>query len=152
MIFACWGDGYTILYVKELPQLNVVYAYNRSTRKNREIGRIDGTITALKQSAGGSHLFIKRLVEVPGSVPRGETLVLNVSSKKISVLESTYPFIDFSLAPGGNSILFETRDGIVEYVPERDVRRMTVRGRSMPIWHGPASPSLHICRRTGKNP
>jgi hypothetical protein len=127
VIFACWGDGSIILYVKELPQLNVVYAYDRSTRKSNEIGRIEGTLTALKQSSGGSHLFMKRLVEVPGSVPRGETLVLNVSSKKISVLESTYPFIDFSLAPGGNSILYETRDGIIEYVPENDARRMTVR-------------------------
>ena len=127
VIFAGWGDGYTILYVKELPQLNIAYAFNRVTRKTREIGRIVGTITALKHSAGGSHLFIKRLVEVPGSVPRGETLILNVATKKISVLNSTYPFIDFSVAPGGNSIMYESGEGIVEYIPETESRRVTIR-------------------------
>lgn len=127
VIFAGWGDGNTVLYVKELPQLNIACAYNRITRKSSEIGRIVGTITALKQSAGGSYLFIKRLVEVPGSIPRGETLILNVASKKVSVLNSTYPFIDFSVAPGGNSLLYETGDGIAEFIPEIESRRVTIR-------------------------
>ena len=126
VIFASWGDGSTILYIKELPKLNVAYAYNRSSRKNREIGRIEGTITAFRQSSGGSYLFIKRLVEVPGSVPRGETLILNVASKKISVLASSYPFIDFSVAPGGNSILYETGAGIAEYAPGGEPGRVMI--------------------------
>ncbi len=127
VIFAGWGDGNTVLYVKELPQLNVAYAYNRVLRKSREIGRIVGTITALKQSAGGSYLFIKRLVEVPGAVPRGETLILNVATKQITVLNSAYPFIDFSVAPGGNSILYESGGNIVELIPETESRSVTVR-------------------------
>ena len=35
VIFASWGDGSTILYIKELPKLNVAYAYDRGSRKSR---------------------------------------------------------------------------------------------------------------------
>jgi hypothetical protein len=150
VIFAGWGDGTTILYVRELQQLNVVYAYNRSTRKTREIGRINGTITALKQSAGGSHLFIKRLVEVPGSVPRGETMILNVATKKISVLESSYPFLDFSVSPGGNSILYETRAGIVEYSPDSEERRVSFKRSEYADMARPGEPVIAHLSPNGK--
>ena len=63
---------------------------------------------------------------MPGSVPRGETLILNVASKKISVLASSYPFIDFSVAPGGNSLLYETGAGIAEYAPGGEPGRVLI--------------------------
>jgi hypothetical protein len=150
VIFASWGDGSTILYIKELPQLNVAYAYNRGTRKTREIGRFEGTITALRQSAAGSHLFIKRLLEVPGAVPRGETLILDVASKKLSVLESTYPFIDFSVAPGGASILYEARDGIVEYAPEAGSNRVAIRRAEYADMARPGEPVIAHLSPNGK--
>jgi hypothetical protein len=118
VIFACWGDGNSILYVKELPRLNVIYSFNRTSHRAFELFRIQGTITALKSSASGRYLFIKRLVEGEDSMPRGETQVLDLSAKSVFTLESTYPFLDFSIAPGGNTILVETKDGIAEYFPE----------------------------------
>ncbi|MBP7734728.1 MAG: hypothetical protein KA369_02020 [Spirochaetes bacterium] len=118
VIFSCWGDGNSILYVKELPRLNVIYSFNRASRRTIELFRIQGTITAFKNSASGRYLFIKRLVEGENSMPRGETQVLDLSAKSAVTLESTYPFLDFSVAPGGNTILVETKDGIAEYFPE----------------------------------
>ncbi len=118
VIFACWGDGNTIHYVKEAPRINVIYSFNRSTRRYRELYRITGTITAVKSSSNGRYLFIKRLIGGDRSMPRGETQVLDVYSKKTTILESSYPFLDFSVAPGGNSILMENREGIVEYFPD----------------------------------
>ncbi len=122
VIFACWGDGNSILYVKEFPRLNIIYSFNRTTRITIELFRIQGTITALKNSANGRYLFIKRLIEGVNSMPRGETQVLDLSAKKAVTLESYYPFLDFSVAPGGNSILVETKDGIAEYYPESGMR------------------------------
>ncbi len=118
VIFACWGDGNTILYVKEAPRINVIYSFNRSTRRSHELFRITGTITAFKTSADGRFLFAKRLIDGGQSIPRGETMVLNIPSRSTAALESTYPFLDFSIAPGGNSIFMENRDGIVEYFPD----------------------------------
>ena len=127
VIFACWGDGFTLLYVKELPQLNVIYSFNRSTGRTAELFRLTGTITAFLNSANGKYLFVKRIVAGSGAVPRGETLVLNIPAKTARLLQPSYPFIDFSLAPGGNSILYETGDGIIEYNPDTETRRVTVR-------------------------
>lgn len=127
VIFAGWGDGFTVLYVKELPRLNVVYSFNRTTGRIVELFRIQGTVTAFRNSTNGKYLFIKRLLAAGGGVPRGETLVLNVPARTIRVLPPSYPFIDFSLAPGGNSLFYETRDGIVEYNPDTDSTRVTVR-------------------------
>jgi hypothetical protein len=118
VIFACWGDGNTILYVKEAPRINVIYSFNRSNRQSQELFRVSGTITALKSSVNGRYLFIKRLYEGDQKMPRGATLVLDVYAKKIMTLDSVYPFLDFSLAPGGNSILAESADGIMEYFPD----------------------------------
>jgi len=118
VIFACWGDGNTILYVKEAPRINVIYSFNRSNRRIQELYRVTGTITAVKSSANGRYLFFKRLVGEEGAMPRGETQVLDVYAKKAAVLESVYPFLDFSVAPGGNSILMESAEGIMEYFPD----------------------------------
>ncbi len=126
VIFACWGDGNSILYVKELPRINVIYSFNRLSRRSFELFRIRGTITALKNSANGRYLFIKRLVEGVNSMPRGETQVLDLSAKTALTLESSYPFLDFSVAPGGNTILIETKDGIAEYNPESGRRTIVL--------------------------
>lgn len=142
VIFACWGDGNTILYVKEAPRINVVYAFNRTTRRYQELFRITGTITAVKSSATGRHLFIKRLIEGNGSMPRGETQVLDVSAKKIITLDSVYPFLDFSLAPGGNSIFVETADGIAEYAPDTGSKKNVVRKRDYTDILQPGAPVI----------
>lgn len=118
VIFACWGDGNTILYVKEAPRINVIYSFNRTSRRCQELFRVTGTITAVKSSANGRYLFFKRLFQAGKAMPRGETQVLDVFAKKAITLDSAYPFLDFSLAPGGNSILVESAEGIMEFFPD----------------------------------
>lgn len=140
--FACWGDGFTILYVKEVPQLNIVYCYSRTTRQSQELFRITGTITAARISSNGRHLFLKRLREVENSLPRGETLILDLTSKGIKILESGFPFIDFSVAPGGNSLLFENRDGIAEYSPDSGSIRVRVKRSEYAGIISPGAPSI----------
>jgi hypothetical protein len=142
VIFANWGDGNTILYVKEAPRINVINSFNRATRRSRELFRVTGTITAVKSSANGRYLFIKRLIEVEQSVPRGETQVLDVYAKKTATLESVYPFLDFSLAPGGNSILIETGDGIVEYFPDTGRRNRVVPRKDYADILQPSAPAI----------
>jgi hypothetical protein len=140
--FACWRDGFTIVYVKELPQLNVVYSFNRSSRLTQELFRITGTITAARISSNGRYLFLKRLREVENSVPRGETLVLDLTSKNIRTLETGFPFIDFSVAPGGNTLLFENKDGIAEYSPETGSIRVRVKKSEYAGIVSPGAPSI----------
>ncbi len=151
VIFACWGDGFTLLYAKELPRLNVIYSFNRSTGRNAELFRITGTITAFRSSANGKYLFIKRIVAGSGAVPRGETLVLNIPAKTMKALQSSYPFIDFSLAPGGTTLLYETGDGIVEYNPDTEARRLTVRRSEYAGIAAAGAPSIAYVSPNRKN-
>ena len=140
--FACWGDGFTIVYVKELPELNIVYSFNRSSRLTQELFRITGTVTAARISSNGRYLFLKRLREVENSIPRGETLVLDLVSKSIRTLDTGFPFIDFSVAPGGNSLLFENRDGIAEYSPDTGSIRVRVKKSEYAGIVSPGAPSI----------
>lgn len=140
--FACWGDGFTIVYVKELPQLNIVYSFNRTSRLSQELFRITGTVTAARISSNGRYLFLKRLREVENSVPRGETLILDLASKSIRTLATGFPFIDFSVAPGGNSLLFENKDGIAEYSPESGSIRARVKKSEYAGILSPGAPSI----------
>ena len=118
VIFAVWKDGITILYIREVPELNVVFAFNRNTRSNSEVCRLEGMIVAVKSSASGKFLFIKRLRQGRDMVPFGEMVVLNTATGKFSTMGPSYPFIDFSVAAGGNAVLMETRDGIEEFSPD----------------------------------
>lgn len=142
VIFASWGDGNTILYVKEAPRINVITLFNRATRRHQELFRLTGTITAVKSSANGRYLFIKRLIEVEQSVPRGETQVLDIYAKKSVILGSVYPFLDFSLAPGGNSILIESGEGIVEYFPDTGRRNRVVQRKDYADILQPGAPAI----------
>ncbi len=127
VIFAWWNDGFTILYVKELRGTNIFYAHDRNRRRSREIARVGGTLTAIRSSLGGRYVFIKRLVKRGNNVPRGETLMLDLRSKRQVRLAPAGPFIDFSLSPGGDTILYETKDGILEYAPDGGRRTIVAR-------------------------
>ncbi|MBN2158004.1 MAG: hypothetical protein JW807_01320 [Spirochaetes bacterium] len=142
VIFACWGDGFTLLYAKELPELNIIYSFNRTARRCRELFRLTGTITAFKNSASGKYLFVKRILAGADMVPRGETLVLNCGTRQITKIEPAYPFIDFSLAPGGDTILYESKEGIVEYFPETGVKRLEIRRREYASVATPGAPTI----------
>jgi hypothetical protein len=140
--FAFWADGFNLLYVKELTGISIIYSHNRNSRNSQEIVRLTGTITAARISANGKYLFIKRFQEYGNSIPRGETLALNVSSKRVRILESSYPFIDFSLAPGGNSLLYESKEGIIEYEPEIETRSLVVQKSVYAGLARPGAPSI----------
>ncbi len=129
VIFAWWGDGLTVFYIRELPRTNIVYAYGRNSRKIEEIARMEGAITAVRNSLNGRYAFIKRLIRRGRGVPQGETVVLDLRLKRLAVLGSSYPFLDFSLGSGGNSLLYESKEGIVEYFPDGG-RRTKVASKS----------------------
>ncbi|MBN2078265.1 MAG: hypothetical protein JW838_04825 [Spirochaetes bacterium] len=117
VIFAWWSDGFTILYVKELRGTNIVYSYDRNRRRSREIARVEGALTGIRSSLGGRYVFIKRIMERRNAVPKGETLMLDLRSREQKILEPAGPFIDFSLSPGGNAIIYESKNGMLEYSP-----------------------------------
>jgi hypothetical protein len=127
VIFALWQDGYNIMYIKEFPDINVLYSYNRITRIHGEICRIQGAIVAATGLINGAYVYLKRLRMVEGMVVRGETLAVDLKTKKISMLEPSSPFIDFSLTPEGRGILYETKPGIVEYCTETKVKNLIMK-------------------------
>ena len=120
VIFAFWKDGFNILYLKEFSGLNILCSYNRNTQSYEELHRIGGIITSAKNSSNGKFIFIKRLREASDFSLQGETIVFDIHSKKIKVLDSPNPFVDYSLSPGGNELLYETERGIVEFSPDTD--------------------------------
>ncbi len=118
VIFAVWIDGITILYIREVQDLNIVTAYNRNTHTASEVCRISGTLIAVKSSSNGKYLFIKRLRQGRDMIPFGETVILDVAARKISSHRPSFPYLDFSLSAGGNTFLSETGNGIWEFSPE----------------------------------
>lgn len=126
VIFASWNDGFNIIYIKEFPDLNILYSYNRITQSHTELCRIKGTIAAAINSINGRFIYLKRLRETEDHSVKGETIAVNLNSKKLQVLEPAYPFIDFSLSPDGRGILYETGRGIVEYIPETNTRSLII--------------------------
>jgi 5'(3')-deoxyribonucleotidase len=127
VIFAYWINGFEVAYIKEFPKMNVVYIYHRNKKKRREIARLPGAITAVKVSPNGKYCVIKRIIMKSNSIPAGDTTQLNLVSKKMKKLEPAFPFIDFSLSPGGNSILYGTRKGIVEHFPESGIKNIILK-------------------------
>ncbi len=116
--FASWADGFNIIYIRELPDLNIVCLHNRKTQTRTELLRLGGTITAAKTSLNGRYLYVKRFRNDRNLERSGETIVFEIRSRKANTLESNYPFIDFSLSSSGNEVLYETGKGIVEYFPD----------------------------------
>ncbi len=124
VVSARWIDGFSILYVKELPGVNIIHTYNRSNLKKREIGRFRGSVIATRLSSHGKYLFVKRLLVSDKNIPRGDTLFVNIVSGRKRSIPSKSPFIDFSVTPSGNAVLHENNRGIVEYFPESGISRV----------------------------
>ena len=130
VIFAHWLNGFEITYVKELHNTNIIYLYNKKTRKKNEIARLKGAISTVKTSSNEKYIIIKRIILNKRSIPVGETLLLNIISKKFRKIGTVYPFLDFTISPGGNSILYETRKGIAELFPESGIRTILIKKTS----------------------
>jgi hypothetical protein len=123
VIFARWMRGNEIVYIKEINDTNIVYIYNRKIHKSRELVRIDGTVTGTLLSRNGRYLFIKQLKKNSSGMPVSMRIFVNTASGQKKIQPSDYPFIDFSLSPEGNSILYHSTQGIVEYFPESGIAR-----------------------------
>lgn len=142
VIFAVWIDGITVLYIREVADLNIVTAFNRNTRSASEMCRIEGTIVAVKPSSNGKYLFIKRLRQGKDLIPFGETVTLDTAARTVTAGRPSYPFIDFSLSASGNALLTETSEGIQEFSPDTGSRMLVLKKSSYADIASPGTPAL----------
>ena len=126
--FTGWFSGKDVVYVKEFPgtEVNAVCTYDLRTGRQRELFRITGTVMALEVSADGRHIIIKRMVRRNSVVPDNELFVYYIPAGRSYRLASNTLFMDFSLAPEGNSMFRETGKGIEELALFSKVRRIAV--------------------------
>jgi hypothetical protein len=124
VIFADWTSGSDIVYIKEFSRINIVYTYNRKHRTKEEIKRVKGTITTAKASPNRKYLFLKIIIIQSNGYPLGKTVMLNIASKEMRQLPGEYPFLDFSLSPSGNSLLYQVKNGIMELYPESQIKKL----------------------------
>lgn len=128
VIFAGWFSGKDVVYVKEFPgtEENAVCSYDIRTGRQRELFRLSGTVTAMEVTADGRHVVIKRMIRRRSVVPDNELLVYYLPTGRSYRVASDSIFRDFSLAPEGNSMFYETGKGIEELTLFSKVRRVAV--------------------------
>ena len=116
IIFADWFSGDELIYIKEIDSLktNIIFKNKLRERKPVELCRLNGVITTARATPNGRYYIIKRLIIDENSFPRGELIIIDVKSGKMSIKNTSYAFLDFSMARDGNSIVLEKRSGIVE--------------------------------------
>lgn len=114
--FAWWVSGDEIIYISENSSIdtNTVYKYNVHKRKQYELFRFKGVITTGKVNQNGRYLILKRLIQNDNIIPEGQRLILDTTLRKMDVEKTQYAFLDFSIPSSGNSIVYETRDRIIE--------------------------------------
>lgn len=126
VIFAGWLSGRELFYIQEVPglALNIVSTYNADRQRRAEMTRIPGVITAVRTGSDGSFIALKRLIQKDDIVPGGETVVYTFRTGKTRVLPSPSGFLDFDIPEGPPSLVFETREGFVEYYPDSGRTRL----------------------------
>jgi hypothetical protein len=125
VIFSGWISGDQIIYIKESPDnINIIYRYHTRKQKNEAIFRLKGLITYSHIGWNGRYLFLKRLITKEGVIPSGERVILNLGSKRVIISQTASPFLDFSIPVNGNSIIYESKSGFVEYYPDYGMRRL----------------------------
>ena len=129
VIFARWINGSEIIYIREFPSVNILYRYNRKSSRHSEIARVTGTIPLAEPGADGRYLYLKRLTIENGPVPGSYLLIININTGGIISRPTNYPFMDFSLSPGGLSFIYESRKGICEEFPESGIVRVLIPGQ-----------------------
>jgi len=131
VIFAGWLSGRELFYIQEVPGLaiNIVSTYNADRQRRSEIIRIPGVITAARSSSDGSFIALKRLIQKDSIVPDGETVIYTFRTGKTRVLPSPTGFLDFDIPEGTPSLVFEAREGIVEYYPDSGRTRLLMEKR-----------------------
>jgi len=150
VVFADWVDGFEIIYVREYPSINIIYIHNRKSSSTREVSRIRGVVTSAKKSAGGGYLFLKT-IDMKQDVPEGKTCQVNIRNGRTTYMDSRNPFMDFSISPEGNSIITETRDGLMEIYPESGSKSVIVKKKSYADLSGGDNPVLAYLSPNKKN-
>lgn len=114
VIFADWITGFDVLYIREAEPANIVCLYDRKKSASRELFRFDGTVTLAKTGFGGRYLLVKRLVLHNDGIPRGNGICFDLRTGRKTPLPGQYPFMNFTMAPSGNSVFIENKSGIAE--------------------------------------
>ena len=120
---AVWSTGNDIVYVKEAGPVNIIYVYDRKNLRRKELGRIDGTVTSALMSQSGRYLFLKQLTIPPSGEPASRRIIIAAATGRKSVSPSSYPFMDFSIVPGSDSIIRHSASGIAEFDPDLGTER-----------------------------
>lgn len=129
VIFAYWISGDEIIYIKESISLNTnfVFRYRPRDRRALELCRLSGAVTVAKTILNGKYLVIKRLIQAKSIIPHGEMVIVDLRSGRMRIRKSPYAFLDFSIAPEGNSILIENAKGISELAFDNSVQRVLLK-------------------------
>ncbi|MBN2403791.1 MAG: hypothetical protein JXN64_15560 [Spirochaetes bacterium] len=128
VIFAVWITGNELIYIKESDSLrtNYIYKFRLRDRKIVELCKVNGVITIARVTHSGRYLVTKRLTQGNGIIPRGETVVVDLTSGKLKTLSSAYAFLDFTVPCEGSSIIMEKGNGIVELSLETNIQRSLI--------------------------
>lgn len=147
VIFAEWASGHELYYLSEFPgQLtNILYHYHLGTHRKAELIRIPGVITAMKIAPGGGFIVMKRLVQDAGVIPRGETLFYFPRTGQLETKKSPHGFLDFSISPEGNSIIYETPGGFLELQPDSGTKRQIIARERYADIASSTNPSIAFC-------
>ncbi len=111
VICAEWVDGNQLVYIKELDSyINHVYLFNIHSRKTKKIYSFKGTLITSGIAMSTRSLVIKYFdTQHP---PRVKTILLDCIKGKVTQLPLNRPAVDFTIAPGGSSVLFNSPGGI----------------------------------------
>ena len=114
VIFAQWYTGDEIVYIKEFPQLNIVYKYNRNSREREEIIRFSGNVTYADLNRTGNIIYAKILFFDDNGDAKSESILINISSREMTKKRSKYLFIDYTMHPTEDSVINESKEGIIK--------------------------------------
>jgi hypothetical protein len=142
--FAVWVNGNEIVYVQDFNEVNIVAIYNRETDERREVLRVQGTVTVSVMSPNGKYLFLKAIIIDRNGLPAGQTIMLNLVTGEKKLLDISNPFLDFSLSPGGNSVIYQVTNGIIEFFPEAGTQKLVLTRRDYSDMTGSESTTLAL--------
>lgn len=122
IIFSGWISPSSIVYVKEYKSSNrnIVYQINLNDSKKRKIIDINGALIYTKLSKNGKYLICKSLKYNGGKEFSHKILVVDLENGKLHTKNSQTVFTDFTVSYRGDTIYYETAEGIVAYNPRTD--------------------------------
>jgi len=77
-------------------------------------------------SSGRRYIFLKQITIGPSGMPRSSRLMISFETGTVSSTASDYPFADYSMVPGEDSILYHSARGICEYGPDSGTEKRII--------------------------